>query len=205
MYRLLSTLSVIALTATAAFAQAPVDKTAAGATTVARKPLVEFEMMTWPEVKHALEAGKTTALIYNGGTEQRGPQNVNGGPTLMGHATVIAIAKKLGNAIRAPLLPFSVKNASPALPRTIGLTGPLFASVNEQVAEQMIKNGFKNVVLMGDHGGGQKELGEVAKKLDEKYAPQGIRVVFCDEVYAKANGDFDKWLAANGIPGSCAA
>jgi creatinine amidohydrolase/Fe(II)-dependent formamide hydrolase-like protein len=53
---------------------------------------------------------------------------------------------------------------------------------------------------MGDHGGGQKELGEVARKLDEKYAPQGIRVVFCDEVYQKANGDFDKWLEANHYP-----
>jgi creatinine amidohydrolase len=161
---------------------------------------VDFEMMTWPEVKKAIEQGKTTALIYNGGTEQRGPQNVNGGHTLMGHATVIAIAEKLGNAIAAPVMPFSVNNANAALPGTIGLTGPLFAALNEQVAEQMIKNGFKNVVLMGDHGGGQKEMGEVAKKLDEKYAPQGIRVVFCDEVYQKANGDFDKWLASNDYP-----
>jgi creatinine amidohydrolase/Fe(II)-dependent formamide hydrolase-like protein len=162
--------------------------------------LVDFEMMTWPEVKKAIEAGKTTALIYNGGTEQRGPQNVNGGHTLMGHATVLAIAEKLGNAIAAPVMPFSVNNANAALPGTIGLTGPLFAALNEQVAEQMIKNGFKSVVLMGDHGGGQKELADVAKKLDEKYAPQGIHVVFCGEVYAKANGDFDKWLAAKGYP-----
>ena len=66
----------------------------------------------------------------------------------------------------------------------------------------MIKSGFKNIVLMGDHGGGQKELGEVANKLDEQYSSQGIRVVFCDEVYRKANGDFDKWLAANGYPSS---
>src|SRR5262249_5994603 len=29
-----------------------------------------------------------------------------------------------------------------------------------------------------------------------------IHVVFCDEVYDKANGDFDKWLAANGYPSS---
>jgi creatinine amidohydrolase len=161
---------------------------------------VDFEMMTWPEVKHALEAGKTTALIYNGGTEQRGPQNVNGGHTLMGHATVIAIAQKLGNAIAAPVMPFSVNNANPALPGTIGLTGPVFLSVNEQVAEQMIKNGFKNIVLMGDHGGGQKELAEVAKKLDATYAPKGIRVVFCSEVYEKANGDFDKYLASQKMP-----
>jgi creatinine amidohydrolase/Fe(II)-dependent formamide hydrolase-like protein len=166
------------------------------------KALVDFEMMTWPEVKKALEQGKTTALVYNGGTEQRGPQNVNGGHTLMGHATVIAIAEKLGNAIAAPVLPFSVNNASATLPGTIGLTAPLFAAMNEQVAEQLIKTGFKNVVLMGDHGGGQQQLGEVAKKLDEKYAPQGIHVVFCDEVYAKANGDFDKYLAEKGLPSS---
>jgi creatinine amidohydrolase len=168
----------------------------------ASKPLVDFEMMTWPEVKKAMEQGKTTALVYNGGTEQRGPQNVNGGHTLMGHATVIAIAEKLGNAIAAPVMPFSPNNANAALPGTIGLTAPLFAALNEQVAEQLIKNGFKNVVLMGDHGGGQKELGEVAKKLDDKYAPQGIRVIFCDEVYQKAMGDFDKWLADNGYPSS---
>ena len=168
----------------------------------AQSSKVDFEMMTWVEVKDALQQGKTTALVYNGGTEQRGPQNVNGGHTLMAHATVIAIAEKLGNAIAAPVLPFSPNSANAQLPGTIGLTAPLFAAINEQVAEQLIKTGFKNVVLMGDHGGGQKELGEVAKKLDEKYSSQGIRVVFCDEVYAKANADFDKWLESKGYPSS---
>jgi creatinine amidohydrolase/Fe(II)-dependent formamide hydrolase-like protein len=153
-------------------------------------------------VKAALAAGKTTALVYNGGTEQRGPQNVNGGHTLMGRATVKSTALKLGNAIAAPVMPFSPNNASADLPGTIGLTPQLYAALNEQVAEQLIKTGFRSVVLMGDHGGGQKELGEVAKKLDEKYASQGIRVVFCGDVYDKANADFDKWLDANGYPKS---
>jgi creatinine amidohydrolase/Fe(II)-dependent formamide hydrolase-like protein len=161
---------------------------------------VDFGMMTWVEVKKAIANGKTTALIYNGGTEQRGPQNVNGGHTLMGQATVIAIARKLGNAIAAPVMPFSVNRANAELPGTIGLTAPIFEALNEQVAEQMIKNGFKAVVLMGDHGGGQEQLAAVAKKLDEKYASQGVRVVYCDEVYSKANGDFDKWLEANKYP-----
>ena len=35
--------------------------------------------MTWVEVKSALAAGKTTALIYTGGVEERGLQNANGG------------------------------------------------------------------------------------------------------------------------------
>jgi creatinine amidohydrolase len=162
--------------------------------------LVDLEMMTWPEVKAALAQGKTTALIYNGGTETRGPQNVNGGHTLMGHATVIAIAEKLGNAIAAPVLPFSPNSANANLPGTIGLSTEVFAAINEQVAEQMIKNGFKTVVLMGDHGGGQAQLGEVAKKLDAKYAEKGIHVYFCSDVYAKANDDFDKYLTAHNLP-----
>ena len=164
---------------------------------------IEFEMMTWPELKHAIhDESKTTVLVYNGGTEQRGPQNVAGGHTLMGRATVIAIAEKLGNAIAAPVMPFSVNNADPNFPGTIGITGPLFSALNEQVSEQLIKNGFRNVVLMGDHGGGQTELREVAEKLDRKYASKGIRVVFCGDVYRKASDDFDQWLAANGYPAS---
>jgi creatinine amidohydrolase len=174
----------------------------ASAQTPQRSPLVDFEMMTWPEVKQALQAGRTTALVYNGGTEQRGPQNVNGGHTLMGRATVRAIALKLGNAIAAPVLPFSPNNASADLPGTIGLTPELYAALNEQIVDQLIKTGFKNVVLMGDHGGGQRELGEVAKKLGSRYSPRGIHVVYCDEVYGKANGDFDAWLAEHGYPKS---
>jgi len=167
-----------------------------------RTPNVEFDMMTWPEVKKAMQDGKTTALVYNGGTEQRGPQNVNGGHTLMARETVRAIAVKLGNAIAAPVLPFSPNRASADLPGTIGLTPELFQAINEQVVDELVKTGFKNIVLMGDHGGGQAQLGEAAKTLSAKYAAQGVKVVFCDEVYEKANGDFDKWLQSNGYPTS---
>jgi creatinine amidohydrolase/Fe(II)-dependent formamide hydrolase-like protein len=162
---------------------------------------IEFEMMTWPELKKAIhQEGKTTALVYNGGTEQRGPQNVAGGHTLIGRVTVKAIAEKLGDAIAAPVMPYSVNNADQNLPGTIGLTPILFKELNEQVTEQLIKNGFRNVVLMGDHGGGQKELSEVAETLDRRYSAQGIHVVYCGDVYQKAHDDFDKWLAANGYP-----
>ena len=93
MHRLMFTIPVLALSAATAFAQAPAARTAAKPAAAkqaatAKKPLVEFEMMTWPEVKAALAAGKTTALVYTGGTEQRGPQNVNGGHTLMGREIV---------------------------------------------------------------------------------------------------------------------
>jgi len=210
MYRLLTTLSAIALSAATASAQSPAATTAAKAAkkpapaaSMKKAPLVEFEMMTWPEVKKAMESGKTTALFYTGGTEQRGPQNVNGGHTLMARATVKAIALKLGNAIAMPVLPYTPNNASATLPGTIGLTPELLGAVLERVVEQAMQTGFKNVVIMGDHGGGQPAVyAEVAKKEDAKFAPEGRHVFFCDEVYAKAQGDFEDWLAAHGYPRS---
>ena len=118
MHRLLSTLIVVAFSAAPLLAQTPAAKPAAKPASAQKAPLVEFEMMTWPEVKAALEAGKTTALVYTGGTEQRGPQNVNGGHTLMGREIVKTIALRLGNAIAMPVLPYTPNNASASPART---------------------------------------------------------------------------------------
>ena len=210
MHRVLVAVTAIALSTGVAVAQTPAARPASAAakpavaqTADANTPLVEFEAMTWPEVKQALAGGKTTALFYTGGTEQRGPQNVNGGHTLMAKATVKAIALKLGNAIAMPVLPYTPNNASAQLPGTIGLTDDILAAILERISEQAIVTGFRNVILMGDHGGGQpKVYRDVAKKLDDKYASRNIHVYFCDEVYAKAQGDFDRWLESQGYPPS---
>lgn len=194
-------LGVRSLLVLAALSYVPRVVTAQGNTRPAAAPSVEFEMMTWPEVKQALAAGKTTALFYTGGVEQRGPQNVNGGHNLMGRQLVKAIAIGLGNAIAMPVLPFTPNNASATLPGTIGLTPDILSVVLERVSEQAITTGFKTVVLMGDHGGGQPNAyADVARKLTEKYAAQGIKVIYCDDVYAKANDDFGEYLETIGLP-----
>src|SRR5579871_2519971 len=162
-----ATLAAGLTVAGAAFAAAPTNS-------------VEFGMMTWPEVKAAIAAGKTTALVYTGGTEQRGPQNVNGGHTLMGKATVHAIALKLGNAIALPVLPYTPNSASAQLPGTIGLTNELLQALLERISSEAIKTGFKNVIIMGDHGGGQPNVYvATAKKMDSTFAPTGQHVYFC--------------------------
>ena len=172
-------------------------------TAAAQGPLVEFGEMTWPEVKAALAAGKTTALYYTGGTEHRGPQNINGGHNYMARATVKAIALALGNAIAMPVLPYTPNNASATLPGTIGLTPEILGTILERLAEQAIVTGFKNVVLMGDHGGGQPTVyADVATRLNAKYAPQGIRVIYADSVYGPAQNDFEQSLRTRGYPPS---
>jgi creatinine amidohydrolase len=160
--------------------------------------LVEFEKMTWVEVKCEIAAGKTTALIYTGGVEERGPQNANGGHNLIAHATVEAIARELGSAVFLPVLPYTPNDAEP-IPGTIGITNELLAAMLERITEQAFLNGFRNVILMGDHAGGQPQVyEEVANKLNARYG--ALRVFYCDQVYRPANDAFDQYLAQHGYP-----
>jgi creatinine amidohydrolase len=164
-----------------------------------RTDLVEFDKMTWVEVKCAIAAGKTTALIFTGGTEQRGPQNANGAHTFIAHEMAEAIARKLGNAIFLPVLPYTPNDAE-SIPGTIGITNDLLGAMLERIAQQAALNGFRNIIIMGDHGGGQPQVyQDVAKKLDGQLSG-AARVFYCDQVYRPANNAFDEYLTQHGYP-----
>jgi len=183
--------------------QASGKKTGDKPATRLKQEVVDIELLTWPEIYKAIhEQGKVTVLLFNGGTEQRGPQGVTGAHNFIAQATADQIARKLGNALVAPVIPYSINRANPNLPGTIGISSKTFTAINEEVAEQLIANGFKNVVLLGDHGGGQKELKEVAAKLDAEWSPKGVRVVYSDGPYTQANKEFFAWLDKNGYPPS---
>jgi creatinine amidohydrolase len=180
---------------------------AAGGMAVAQEneAQVEIELMTYPEIYAAIhEQGKTTVLVVNGGIEQRGPHAVLGGHSLTAKPQGVDIARKLGNALVAPVMPFSIagRHLNPKTPGSVNIPGPLFAAVNEAIVDSMVVNGFKNIVLMGEHGGGQKELEEVAKKTNAKYSPQGVHVFFCGDFYEKTQAEFQQWVIANHLPPS---
>jgi hypothetical protein len=67
-------------------------------------PSVFIEEMTWMDVRDALAAGKTTAIITTGGIEPNGPWLVTGKHNYVNRANCEAIARKLGNALCAPNL-----------------------------------------------------------------------------------------------------
>src|SRR5579864_8232106 len=79
---------------------------------------VWIEDMTSVEVRDSIKAGKTTALVIVGGMEDNGPYLPVGK-----HGTVMkieaeVIARKLGNALVAPLV-----NTAPGNPERPGLPG----------------------------------------------------------------------------------
>src|SRR5580704_7643197 len=65
-----------------------------------------IEEMTWLDVRDALAAGKTTVIIPAGGIEPNGPWVALGQHNYVVQQLFEAIARKLGNALCAPIVPF---------------------------------------------------------------------------------------------------
>src|SRR5678815_2238618 len=70
--------------------------------------IVDMELLTHTELSQKLKDGWTSVLLVTGGTEERGPQDVLGGHTMMAHSHADMIARKLGKTLVAPVLPIAV-------------------------------------------------------------------------------------------------
>ncbi len=167
------------------------------------KDVVDIEMLTHTEIYDKIhKEGKTTVIIANGGTEQRGPHAVLGGHTIMAHHKAIEIAQKLGNALVAPSSPFAVSASglSEATPGGVSLPSEVFKAVNAAEIESMATNGFKDIFIMGDHGGGQQEMRQVAEEEDKKLSPKGVHVYYISDFYTKSHDDFEEYSYEHKIP-----
>src|SRR5207248_214504 len=132
---------------------------------------VWIEELTWMEVRDALKAGKTTVLIPTGGVEQNGPYLATGKHNYVLRATSEAIARKLGNALVAPVVPFVPEgNIDPPsshmkYPGTISLTEDTYERLLTDICACFRTHGFAHIVLIGDSGGNQKGMKAVAERL----------------------------------------
>src|SRR5260370_39186484 len=71
-------------------------------------PTVWIDDLTWPEIRDAIAAGKRTAIVYTGSSEQNGPHMVIGKHNIVAHHVAQRIAEQLGDALVYPVMPFSV-------------------------------------------------------------------------------------------------
>jgi creatinine amidohydrolase len=165
------------------------------------KDIVDIELLTHTEIYDKIhKEGKTSVVIVNGGTEQRGPQDVLGGHTFVGHANAVQIAKKLGNALAAPTMPFSPTGVSEAQPGSVSVPMEIFIAVNAAEIESMATNGFKDIFVMGDHGSGQAQLKQLAADEDTKLSSKGVHVYFIGDYYQKSDDDFEQYSVDHHIP-----
>ena len=166
---------------------------------------VYIEDLTWPEIRDAVAAGKKTAIIYAGSTEQKGPHMATGQHNVVARFAAGRIAETLGDALVYPTLPFAPtgdpikRSGHMRFPGSVSLSAEIFSGVIREIAVSALTAGFREVYLMGDHGGGQNELRLAAERLDPEWSSKGARVRYVPDLYYKSQELAKKYLAAQRI------
>jgi creatinine amidohydrolase len=166
---------------------------------------VYIEDLTWPEVRDAIAGGKTTAIVYVGSTEQKGPHMAIGQHNFVAHYVAGRIAHSLGDALVFPTLRFaragdpSARTGHMRFPGSVSLSSEVFLGVTRQIALSAISAGFKEVYLMGDHGGGQSELKLAAESLDAEWNNKQVMVRYVPDSYFKSRDFAQKYFTEHQI------
>lgn len=166
-----------------------------------------IEDLTWTEVRDAIASGKTTAIYYAGSIEQNGPGMALGKHLFIAHYTAQRIAEELGNALVYPTMPFAPtgdpeqKTGHMRFAGSVNVSEQAFGLIAHDVAMSAIAAGFKNVVMMSDHGGGgQEALKRVAAELDSIWKRKGVRIVYIPDLYFKEKEQMRAYLTEHKIP-----
>jgi creatinine amidohydrolase len=136
---------------------------------------VWMEEMTWMDVRDAVKAGKTTVIISTGGVEPNGPWLALGKHNYVLRTNCNAIARKLGNALCAPIVPFvpegsiEPKTSHMLTVGTISVEEATFEALLTDIARSYKAHGFENIILIGDSGGNQDGMKAVAEKLNAQW------------------------------------
>ena len=160
---------------------------------------VFIEELTWTEVRDAIKAGKTTVILPTGGTEQNGPHMVLGKHNFIIRHTADRIARALGDALVAPVVAYVPEgNLDPPsghmrYPGAITLPNEHYRKLLEYAARSFKVNGFRDIVFIGDSGGNQNGMKQVAELLNREWAGSGVRIHFVPEYYSGTG--FSDWLA----------
>src|SRR5438067_12312865 len=189
--------AIVAAMSGAAFMQPPKP--------VSLGDIVELEMLTHTEVYDKIHnQGMTSVILVTGGTEERGPHDVLGGHTIMARHHAVESAGKLGKTLVAPVLPIAVSatglRENTNQPGGVQMAPDVFKAVQIAEIESMAMNGFKDIFVMGDHGGGQQQIREAADEEDKKLAPTGVRVYYVGDFYNKTHDDVDMYFYEHKLP-----
>ena len=163
---------------------------------------VFLEELTWTEVRDAIQAGNTTVIIATGGTEQNGPHMVLGKHNFVVKHTAEQIARRLGDALVAPIVAYVPEGeldpptGHMRFSGTITLPNEYFMKLVEYAARSFRVHGFKDIVLIADSRGNNQGLKTVSEMLNKEWANSDIRVHFVSD-YNMGNG-FREWLQSQG-------
>ena len=170
----------------------------------AQPPTVQLQELTWTELRARIETGSSTVIIPIGGTEQSGPYIALGKHNARAAALAERIARALGNALVAPVVAYVPEgNIAPPsghmhFPGTITVPDAAFEQMLASAAESLAAHGFRHVVLLGDHGGYQRDLRRVVDRLNKHWAGSPKHAFAPPEYYAASSTGYAALLRRRG-------
>ncbi len=163
---------------------------------------VFLEELTWMEVREAIDKGTTTIIVPTAGTEQNGPHVVLGKHKYRMNAGSERIARELGNTLVAPIIThvpegdIDPPTGHMQFAGTISIPRDVFKALLEHTARSLKVHGFTDILFIGDSGGNQQGMREVAGALNEEWASDEVRVHYISAWYASPA--FEDWLREQG-------
>lgn len=113
----------------------------------------EMDRINWMEFREAVPARIQTVLLPTGTLEPHGVVN-NGADNTAPLAIARQIARRT-NAMIAPVLPYGMTGSMEAYPGAFQITEAAYRPFVKQILEGLARNGFRNIVIINGHGGGQ--------------------------------------------------
>jgi creatinine amidohydrolase/Fe(II)-dependent formamide hydrolase-like protein len=160
-----------------------------------------IEQMTWTEIRDAMAAGKTTVIVPVGGTEQNGPHMVMGKHNYIITFAAGELANKLGNALVAPTVAWVPEGSYERegfgdKPGVVTNPSPSYNNLLEAAARSLESHGFAEILFIGDSGGDQSGMAEVAERLGAEWSAGGTKVFALVDFYEKGQEYSRAWLQA---------
>ena len=145
-----------------------------------------IEELTWMEIRDAIRAGSTTALILTGGVEANGPHLASGKHNYSNKLMGASVAQALGQTLIAPLVTLEPGRPSGAV--MIGNTGPMVSQETyiawlTDMGDSLRGMGFTEVYFLGDSGGNRRGMQAAADALNGKYNGDPTRFHHVPEFY----------------------
>ena len=113
----------------------------------------EMDRINWMEFKDVVPSKIQTVLLPTGTLEPHGVIN-NGADNTAPMAIAQTIAQRV-NGMIAPTLPYGITGSMQAYPGAFQITEEAYRPFVKQILQGLAKNGFKNIIILNGHGGGQ--------------------------------------------------
>ncbi len=158
---------------------------------------VFIDELTWEETRDAIKAGKTTVIVPTGGTEKNGYHMILGKHNYVVTHGANLMARRLKNALVAPTIQY-VPEGDPdrSGPGVISLPSPAYDMLLDAAARSLKAHGFTDILFIGDSGGNQAGMTNVANKLNEEWKDGGAKAYALTGYYEDGRVHYRAWLEA---------